>query len=53
MLALKTNVGLNSYDGKVFKISSKGNIMRSITPKDKAEEQKLIAELFGLNNIVL
>jgi len=53
MIALKTNVGLNSYDGKVFKISSKGNIMRSITPKDKVEEQQLIAELFGLNNIIL
>ena len=53
MLALKTSVGLNSYDGKVFKVSSKGNIMKSITPKDKADEQNLIAELFGLNNIVL
>ena len=53
IIALKTNVGLNSYDGKVFKVSSKGNIMKSITPKDKADEQKLIAELFGLNNIVL
>ena len=53
MLALKTNVGLNSYDGKNFRVSSKGNVMRNITPKDKAEEQQLIAELFGLNNIIL
>ncbi|MBQ2881536.1 MAG: arylamine N-acetyltransferase [Clostridia bacterium] len=53
IIALKTNVGLNSYDGKVFRVSSKGNIMRSITPKDKVEEQQLIAELFGLNNIIL
>lgn len=53
IIALKTNVGLNSYDGKIFRISSKGNIMRSITPKDKVEEQELISELFGLNNIIL
>ncbi|MBE6892083.1 MAG: arylamine N-acetyltransferase [Ruminococcaceae bacterium] len=53
MLALKTTVGLNSYDGKTFRVSSKGNIMRSIAPKDKADEQRLIAELFGLKNIVL
>lgn len=53
MLAIKTAAGLNSYDGKSFKVYSKGNIMKSIMPKNKEEEKKLISELFGLNNIDL
>ncbi len=53
MLSLKTNVGFNSYDGKIFKVSSKGNITRNFEPKDKDDEQRLLTELFGLNNIEL
>lgn len=48
MLALKTEVGLNSYDGEAFRISSKGSVMRTVVPRDAVEERRLIEEYFGL-----
>lgn len=53
MFALKTEVGLNSYDGSVFRVSSKGNIMKNITPENEEEKKDLISELFGLENVNL
>lgn len=47
-ISLKTESGINSYDGEKFRVSSKGNVTRTIVAKNEDETKVLIRELFGL-----